>query len=238
MYVPVEHDPSWSGMPQNRLVPIGSSSSTRRSGPTRAHLSVPQVKEAHQTLHPYTEDLPPPLIHSKSPYCRMPLPPQVSGGIEVTLHPVLRRWVQPRIDVDFSFPPTSDVVSPHCFAEPATCPKLPSLTVIQPNLPWAINVHASTINPYCVTVADVLGTIRGCLGLPVTEWEYHSWGTNPATSQRREGAANRTHTVSYREGMTRLGFLSGKTCFAGLVPSSMGSDTWVLEVVNRRTRRS
>lgn len=78
--------------------------------------------------------------------------------------------------------------------------------------------------------------MRGFLGLPVTEQEYHAWVTDPADSQRKRGKHRRyrEHVVSCGSDMTRLSFLAGKTQFNGLIPSTMGSGIWILEVVNGR----
>jgi len=199
------------------------------------YIPLPLVeKTPQQTRYGYTDELPPPLIHSMSPYCTIPLPSQVSDVTEVVIHPVLRRYIRPRIYVDFSLAPTADVLPPHCLVEPATCPNLPSLTVMHPDLPVVITVHASSINPSYVTVADILNTVRSRLSFPVTEWEYLAWVADSPNSQWSDEQGHQQfmeHGAAYSAGVTMLSFLAGNTRFVGLVPSSMGSDVWVLEVM-------
>jgi len=220
-------------MTGNPLFPINASaatSSTPHSGnsilPGPAANHEPGERSATSPLGP------PPLIHDKSPYCPVPLPPQVSGVTEVALNPLLLPTPNPEVQVDFSLSFGTDGIPQDRLSEPATEPQLPSLTVIYPDLPWAITVHPSSVDSNCVTVADVLQTIHRSLSLPLAEYEYHVSLSGP---NNRRGTRSGRHRQDKNiealwTGMTRLSFLAGKTRFVGLGPSSLGSDVWVLQV--------
>jgi hypothetical protein len=171
---------------------------------------------------------PPPIIHRKPPYRCIPLPPQTGTNTAVSIHPVLEA-PRPLINFDLSLPPSS-ITTPQChdrcLIEPATYPTLPSLAVICSLLPWAISVHASTINPSFVTVADVLGTICRAVHLGVTEAEFEHLASSPE-AYRDQGYRPRG---AYRQGMIRLDLFEGKNRFMGLSKSSIGWDTWELNV--------
>jgi len=109
---------------------------------------------------------------------------------------------------------------------------LPSLTVISPLLPWPITIHTSSINPAFVTVADVLGTIHGALQRRVTEAEFKYLASYPAAQMRngvQDDQGYRARGVYWRD-MKRFDFFGSKNKFLGLSKSSMGWDTWILNV--------
>jgi len=178
---------------------------------------------------PLAPQTPPPITHAKSPYHCIPLPPQIDSNTAISINPVLDFTLRPPINFDFSLPPSS-ITTPHCHEhclfEPATNPILPSLTVISSLLPWPITIHTSSINPAFVTVADVLGTIHGAVQLRVTEAEFEYLESYPAVRARSGYGARGV----YRREMKRLDFFGGKNRFLGLSKSSMGWDTWVLNV--------
>jgi len=195
---------------------------------------------AHKQLHssakpictaPLAPRTPPPLV----PYC-IPLPPQIDTNT-VSINPVLEFTPGPKppINFDLSLPP-SCVTTPRCheqcLLEPATHPMLPSLTVISPLLPWAITIHRSSINPAFVTVADVLGTIHGAVHISVTEAEFEYLASDPAVQMRGGAYGDRGYRVrgGYQRDMQRLDLFGGKNKFLGLSKSSMGWDTWILNV--------
>jgi len=165
----------------------------------------------------------------------IPLPPQTDTNTAVSINPVLGFTPRPPITFDLSLPPSS-VTTPHCHErclfEPATQPILPSLTVISPLFPWPITIHTSSINPAFVTVADVLGTISGAVQLRVTEAEFEYLASYP--SVRAQNGAHSDEECRppgvYRRDMKRLDFFGGKNTFLGLSKSTMGWDTWVLNV--------
>ncbi|KAJ7493647.1 hypothetical protein FB451DRAFT_1215013 [Mycena latifolia] len=158
------------------------------------------------------------------------LPPQIEGITHVALHPALAHSRAP-LPVDFASMPTteSNAAWHPLFAEAATYPGLPSLTVISPRLPWVITAHASGRTLRCVTVADVLGAICEALRLHVDKEPFADWAT---MTQRGSHCPRRAMEggITYRHGMTRLDLLEGKTKFAGLVVNAMGCDIWTLEV--------
>lgn len=215
------------------LLPISSSTTGSSTSPSRNNASPEPGGTQQQFGERSTMPLraPPPLIHAKSPYCPVPLPPQLFGIAEVILNPLLLPSPDSEIQVDFRLSSSNDPVPSHYLSEPATEPQLPSLTVTHPELPWPIIVHPSA-NSSCVTVADVLHTIRGSLSLPVTEREYRDWlsGLNGRRENRSGRHRQDENRMALRVGMTRLSFLAGKTCFVGLAPCSLGSDVWVLQV--------
>ncbi|KAJ7659224.1 hypothetical protein DFH06DRAFT_1090018 [Mycena polygramma] len=115
--------------------------------------------------------------------------------------------------------------------EPATSPGLPSLTVVSPCLPWPITVHGSGS---CALVGDVIQGIDRALNIDLTEEEVDEWvavhGESHRTFQLKNIFKTRKRRKTYRNDMTRLALLGGRTRFAGLSESPMGCDVWVLHV--------
>lgn len=168
--------------------------------------------------------------HPRSRPRPIALPPQVHGITVVTLHPALAKSATP-LAIDFASLPTmeSDAV---WLSTPATHPGLPSLTILSPHIPWAITAHASGRIARYLTVADVMGAIWTSLSLRVDaeqfEREITTQGGIHSLKRRKKGIES--GGLTYRNGMTRLDLLDGKTRFAGLSESTMGCDTWILEV--------
>ena len=185
---------------------------------------------AHKKRHSSTKPF---CTAPMAPWMRcIPLPSQIGTNTAVSVNPVLEFNPKPLINFDISLPP-SYITTPRCHEqclfEPATHPKLPSLSVISPLLPWAITIHRSSINPAFVTVADVLGTIYGAVHISVTEAEFEYLASDPAVQTQSGGYGYRVRWA-YRRGMQKLDFLGGKNKFLGLSKSSMGWDTWILNV--------
>ncbi|KAJ7115127.1 hypothetical protein C8R43DRAFT_823510, partial [Mycena crocata] len=114
-------------------------------------------------------------------------------------------------------------------SEPATYPELPSLSIVSARLPWAITAHASGREVRYLTVGDVLNAIFDALRLHVDEEHFSDWAVIPQSGPHRPRNALKSSGITYRNGMTRLDLLE-ETTFAGLFPSAMGCDIWVLEV--------
>ncbi|KAJ7151945.1 hypothetical protein C8R46DRAFT_865789, partial [Mycena filopes] len=110
----------------------------------------------------------------------------------------------------------------------ATHPPLPSLSLISPRLPWGITAHASGILRSGVSVADVLSAIWEALGREVDREGFRDWEIMQAMQRERPGRRDRSR-ITYRDGMTGVELLEGRTTFKGLSGSDMGCDTWVLE---------
>jgi hypothetical protein len=72
-----------------------------------------------------------------------------------------------------------------------------------------------------------MGAIWDALSLHVDSEQFKDW---EITTQRGSYSPKRRKGITYRNGMTRLDLLEGKTRFAGLSESTMGCDIWVLEV--------
>ncbi|KAJ7135689.1 hypothetical protein C8R44DRAFT_869402 [Mycena epipterygia] len=155
------------------------------------------------------------------------LPPQIHGIASITLNPALAKS-NTLSSVDFASPyfAESNAAWWHRLSsEPATYPALPSLTIVSPQLPWAITAHVSGRTLRCLTVSDVLDAICDALRLQVDEEGFRDWIMTQSGSR-----SPRRKLKGGSSGMTRLDLL-GKTTFAGLVASGMGCDIWVLEVV-------
>ncbi|KAJ7096573.1 hypothetical protein B0H15DRAFT_825648 [Mycena belliarum] len=158
------------------------------------------------------------------------LPPQIEGITDVTMHPALVRESVLRT-IDFMSMPTPARYTSWrtLLSEPATCPGLPSLTILAPQLPWVITAHASNIS-LSVSVADILAAICDALRLCVDERQFEDWVMMTQDGHRPCPRRRRNTGIAYRPGMTRLDLFEGKTKFAGLRASAMGCDIWTLVV--------
>ncbi|KAF9258800.1 hypothetical protein L218DRAFT_1004555 [Marasmius fiardii PR-910] len=166
----------------------------------------------------------------------IPLPSQIGHRGDFILHPSLRRtaessgfeivdlasaqhFVRARTEAA-AYAAAYATFHPSYLAAPATEPRLPSLTIIHPSLPWCITVHRSREDH--VTVADVLYTLGRYFQMPLDrEWAETVSRQSPRTAYR-DSAKHR--------GMIRLDMLSGRTAFAGLSKSDAGTETWRLHV--------
>ncbi|KAJ7214374.1 hypothetical protein GGX14DRAFT_360064, partial [Mycena pura] len=119
------------------------------------------------------------------------------------------------------------------WAEPATYPGLPAVTITSPRLPWATVAHAS--DGACVVVGDVLRAIHQALSIRITDEKAEGKMRRSARgeSDRRETeqkwqCQQECECAPGVVIMTRLAFLEGKTKFFGLSRSPMGYDVWVV----------
>ena len=177
----------------------------------------------------------PPLSYIGSPYTYSPLP-----SVPAAIHPLLAVSNSPSLIYDMSrhissLRPSNPSLSPHLLDEPATLPRMPSLTIICPHLPWRINLKARQQNGY-ITVADVMDGLYHALRLSSTEAEFRSLlsydlkqNVSEAYRQRYRRAS---HVMEYKhekaQGLRRVDFLRGKNTFMGL--SSTGGGVWRLNV--------
>lgn len=108
---------------------------------------------------------PPPLIHARSPYARIPLPPTIPSNI--ILNPLLELGLVPSIQYNVTLPPPSMLLNSSgprhhegWFQLPATEPSMTSVTIRSSALDRPIVVRPANI--YCgfVTVWDVLSAIH------------------------------------------------------------------------------
>ncbi|KAI8974822.1 hypothetical protein BD414DRAFT_497602 [Trametes punicea] len=171
--------------------------------------------------------------------------PPLSGS-QVNVHPVLActlgygaplTWdlTQP---VESAQVRTGDVlpVTEQLVIEPATTPKVASITIICERLPWAITVNPTDNAPWAapyVTVGDVLYTLYRTLRLPVTPIEL-GLQADPAFQQRVQDAyIARYHRITHpgdrevekAKMIKRVDFLCEAQMFKGLslVPEGIPS---------------
>jgi hypothetical protein len=158
----------------------------------------------------------------------------------VQLHPILQFSLNPAIDFDISFPPTS-ITAPHhhALADSAVNPPLACLALIFPYLPWPITVTPALQLPESfVTVADVLVALHRALRLAVHPDEY-----NALPSHEDKHKVNASYKLRYiritdpvaheeekRKGVKRVDFLMGRTRFLGLSPTSVGPGIWAMNL--------
>ncbi|KAJ7585212.1 hypothetical protein C8J56DRAFT_144321 [Mycena floridula] len=167
-------------------------------------------------------------------YNNVPLPSQSKTEQfvpETTIHPVLLNSAHFRFHVDFSL--SVQMVKepyPGCFAEPATCPTLPSVGIVIPAMPWPVVVHGKRRS--CVTVGDVIFGIFQSLSL-----SDESVDMPLERASLRKQALGRTSKLNHHpECMepvlsNRVKYLGGMHHLASLSKSSLGPDTFVLHLV-------
>ncbi|KAJ6564981.1 hypothetical protein DFH09DRAFT_1315231 [Mycena vulgaris] len=211
----------WSAVPRS-YAPPAPGLHWERSPYTCVPL--PDIGSAPPDLRQYTEfprlaGFPDAQPHPLRPIA---LPPQIQGVSSVTLNPALTKS-RALVAVDFASTPNPEGNA--AWHQPATYPELPSLTIISSRLPWAITAHAGRTRR-CVTVADILGAISEALHLPVDKEDFKDW----AIMTQSGGHSPKGGLITPHDGMPRRDLLQGRTMFAGLVPSTMGCDIWVLEV--------
>ncbi|KIM68368.1 hypothetical protein SCLCIDRAFT_1209190 [Scleroderma citrinum Foug A] len=181
-----------------------------------------------------------------SPYLHLPY----DGG-PLTIHPLLAFYpsVAP-VNYNLSHP-VEHSLRPNVFAslsyrsashfksrlyEPATSPRLPTLTLSHPHLPWQPHIRSSKpASCIYVTVRDVLEALHAFLQCPVTLAEYKML---PSQADRNEVAVafharcertqDRERTT--KKGVIRLDFLRGRDVFMGLSCTRYGHDVWMLNV--------
>ncbi|KAF9258802.1 hypothetical protein L218DRAFT_1004556 [Marasmius fiardii PR-910] len=141
----------------------------------------------------------PPSVRRRNRF--IPLPSQTME--EVVIHPTLqyrhhRTLEGCRLDLigTMLHSRSGHLVSAH-LRDWATQPRLPSLSIVHPQLPWAITVHPYRLDSY-VTVQDVIRSIAESLATPT-----------------RDGGSGR-----------RIDYLGSDRQFVGLVRSDAGGDIW------------
>lgn len=163
---------------------------------------------------------PPVWVYQTSPYYM--LSPALPAPWEI--HSILS---MPMFDFNVSIDPAlNPVVHGNSLVtqvrnEPATCPPVPSLTLVSRPLPWEIVISYS-FSPF-VTVADVLGGLYRALRMRATEQEFYREG------REKQGAITQAYHRRYRralgveleererrEGLKRIDFLVGSHFFKGL----------------------
>lgn len=204
-----------------------------------AHMSEQQAKTYHRCpiMSPSVALLaPPPRIHDKSPYARIPLPPMTS--VLVTLHPLLRREVTQPIEYLMQALPSSatptrpHLTHPQWRQEAATCPNLPSMTIRTTWQETAIVVFPSKAAYGFVTVLDVLVAVYRALRAKATN--IH---TNTQQKPNESGIFDCPRPRDARqpdEGVIRAlitKLMQGRTAWQGLSPSPMEGDVWLLHTV-------
>ncbi|KAJ3721630.1 hypothetical protein C8R42DRAFT_55680 [Lentinula raphanica] len=161
----------------------------------------------------------------------VPLPSQVYGDrmMEIMLNPALicDETEEGRIfDVATAGSTTAilqldEVATDPVFEEWATNPPLPSLSLVHPNLPWSITVHATETY---VTVGDVFRAICQSLHLPLHR-DYWWIFIGPDDGQRERVGRS----------LKRLHLLHGKTRFSGLSRTTaeveIGEDIWRMNFI-------
>ncbi|KAK1217318.1 MAP kinase kinase kinase kinase activity protein [Marasmius sp. AFHP31] len=102
----------------------------------------------------------------------IPLPSQAPDDEDVIIHPTLEfrsNGVQPehhlRTIGTIVHPRSEHPASAH-LSDSATVPRLQSLAVVHPDLPWPITVHPSKRTPF-VTVFDVIRAISEAMEIPI-----------------------------------------------------------------------
>ena len=168
---------------------------------------------------------PPPLVHVKSPYSCVPLPPL--SQFHVALNWLLERGTTECIDYDVCMHP-STAQKLHGFgsdsqwqAEAATNPSLMSLTIRLALVERPIVIFPANVDRRIVTIYDVLIAVHYAVFASVMD-DHHR--------RHREGAENpslrsgRNRTCRSTSGME----LEGCYKWVGLTPSPTERDVWIL----------
>ena len=171
-------------------------------------------------------------VHKAFPSRRPVAPMGLSTSLAVSHRPAIK--------YDVSVHPSS-ATAHHghihaILAGPATNPPVPLLTIISPQLPWPIPVHAPP--RAFVSVSDVLIAIYHTLRKHITEHEYNSLLSYGARKRVKEAYEHRYLCAHDRRasaeekkgGLRRVDFLMGRTRLLGLSPTMDGPLVWSLSV--------
>ncbi|KAK6992659.1 hypothetical protein R3P38DRAFT_2657946 [Favolaschia claudopus] len=162
-------------------------------------------------------------VKAQPPFKSVPLPAQISGITEISLHPALRLECRETVvKLDFRLSEIENSVDAKLWEESATFPGLPSLTVISGKLPWPITAHASR---EWVTVGDALSAIWRALNIPIVEEDFDEWIEDHTAAPPLPKIGHKRKRM-YSDDMTRMALLEGSTVFGGLTPSTMGCEVW------------
>lgn len=149
---------------------------------------------------------------------------------------------EPAVGYDISLPPSTleDQLTADVFAEPATHPPLPSLSITCPSLPkrWHIEVTSWSQAGAPVTVRDVFKSIYHELRTPVSPTEYNDLRQLEDTTDVDTAYFRRCGRIENRrerreeelKGVKRIDFLRGRKRFLGLSGTLKGNDVWELNI--------
>jgi hypothetical protein len=185
-----------------------------------------------------------PSVYPRTPYAtQVELYPDVVVPKTIQIHFLLAYtpFPDPALPYDLSWPfSQSDIHIPEqAFAEPATSPPLPSLTIIHPALKFDIEVLPSAPVPGSyVSVMDVLTKLYRDLRLAVHPIEYDELLDDEVRKTvdlayysrcgRIRDSAERSHEE--RKGLKKIDLLMGRTRFMGLAGTLHAPDVWELNV--------
>ncbi|KAF9460204.1 hypothetical protein BDZ94DRAFT_1266627 [Collybia nuda] len=171
-------------------------------------------------------------------------PSPESSSDEMHIHFILAfiPYGAPAVRYDVSLPPSTleDQLTGDVFAEPATHPPLPSLSIVCSFLPkrWHIEVTSWSRPGAPVTVRDVFKSIYHELRTPVSPTEYNDLRLYEDTEDVDAAYFHRCGRIeNYRDrreeelkGVKRIDFLRGRNRFLGLSGTLKGNDVWELNV--------
>jgi len=235
------HSTTTSGRPSPQTT---ESNGVGRHRSARHASSIANIDNDEQsTGQPYTMELTgspssmqwssPPLIHNKSPYACIPLPPMSS--VPVTLHPLLRYQPTPGIEYWMVFSPSSaaptrpHLTHPRWLQEAATFPNLPSLTIRAIWQERAIVVFPGEATYGFITIWDVLVAVHRELRGKVT-YLHSNAHHNPLGLFHRPRQRDVTQPDESTIRASIMMMLQGRTKWRGLSPSPMEADVWLLHI--------
>ncbi|KIM37107.1 hypothetical protein M413DRAFT_20395 [Hebeloma cylindrosporum] len=178
-----------------------------------------------------------PSIYPRTPYAtEIELQPDVVIPKSIQIHFLLAYtpYSEPALPYDLSWPfSQSDMDIPEqVFAEPATSPPLPSLTIIHPALKFDIEVLPSAPFPGSyVSVMDVLTKLYRDLRLAVHPIEYEE-----LVDEDLRKMVDLAYYTRYRavvrelKGLKKVDLLTGCTRFLGLAGTVHAPDVWELNI--------
>lgn len=213
----------------NRASSVASTDADRQSTST----SQPYIVELTGSPSSMQWSTPPPLIHDKSPYGCIPLPPMLS--VPVTLHPLLRYQPIPGIEYSMFYSPSSAAPTrphhthPRWLQESATFPNLASLTIRAQWQERAIVVFPGEAAYGFVTIWDVLVAVHRALRGKAT-YLHSNAHHNPLGLFHRP---RQRDVMQPDEGTIRASMMiltQGRTLWRGLSPSTTEADVWLLHI--------
>ena len=173
---------------------------------------------------------PPPLVHEKSPYSCVPLPPL--SQFHVAINPLLERGTTERIDYDVRMHP-STAIKLHGFgndnqwqAEAAANPSLGSLTIRLALVERPIVIFPANVDHWIITIYDVLLAVHYAVYTSVTDDQHrrHRQDDELLPVDNSALRLGRNRTCRRTSGME----LEGCYKWVGLTPSPTERDVWIL----------
>lgn len=178
--------------------------------------------------------VPPPLIHHKSPYARVPLP--AMSATPVALNPRLRHEPVPCIEYSMLCSLSSATqTSPRpahlqWLREPATFSNLASVTIRAPWQERAIVVFPRDATSGFITIWDILVAVHGALRAKaryiITNTYQHANGS--AFYRRRQRDVTQSEEDAITSSIIML--VQGRTSWGGLSLSTMEAYVWLLHI--------